>query len=165
MTRMSRRVALALALQFVTFAAAAQTAAEFGRASAGEISLLPKASRNLSGTLGINLTEDVFGNRRGYELSAGGTLLKDRLWFFAAGIQQEPPSMAMPNVDLASAAGAQLRGQLGDAHDFSAFFASERVADAPLAAPQLTPQTFLSLRYTGVVTDNMFFTATYSGVR
>lgn len=161
---MSRRVALALALQLVTLAAFAQTAAEFGRASAGEISLLPKASKTLSGTLGMNLTEDVFGNRRGYELSAGGTLLKDRLWFFAAGMQQETPSMVLPNVDLASAAGiAQVRGQLGDAHDFS--FASERVADAPLATPQLTPSTFLSLRYTGIVTDNMFFTATYSGVR
>ena len=165
----ARRLAALLILQLAALGAVAQEQAEFGRASAGEIALLPKGSRQLSGTLGVNLTEDVFGNRRGAELSAGGTLLKDRLWFFAAGMQQEQPrhaTLVLPEQQsVTAAAGAQLRGQLGDAHDFSAFFATERAAAAPFAAPQVTPSTFLSLRYTGIVTDNMYFTATYSGLR
>jgi hypothetical protein len=48
---------------------------------------------------------------------------------------------------------------MGDRQALAATFASANAT--ALAAPQL-PSSFLSLHYTGVLTDSMFFTATFS---
>lgn len=160
----SRRAAAALVLsQLIAFAALAQSA-EFGRATGGEISAITKgATSPLSGSLGLSLSSDVFGSREGYGATIGGTLIQDRLWFFAAGTQQsggayEFAGLQFPERAVTGSIDAKLNGQLGSAHDFSATYTAAQ-------APALTmdvPSNFLSLRYNAVITNNMTFSATYS---
>jgi hypothetical protein len=167
-----RAVAALVLLSSIAFAVTAQQPAEFGRASGPELVMKPKGSAPISGSLELSLSsgDDIFGRggSPGYGLSAGGTLVQDRLWFFASASRQESSRFAgLPdNVTtsaMSSAAGGRLAGQVGSNHDFSAFFEAAK-------QPQLTmtntgsfatidaPSTFLSLRYTGIVSNNMFFT-------
>lgn len=127
---------------------------EFGHTSAGEIDLLTKRPSRLSGSLGLSL----FGSGgHGYNGTLGGTIVKDRVWFFASAEKAQPqfsPSYATP----ARAIDTKLNAQLGDRQALAATFAS---TNAPATAAPL-PSSFLSLHYTGVLTDSMFFTATFS---
>ena len=158
----SRRVVITLLLvQLIALGAAAQSQ-ELGRATGGEIVATPKGtSAPLSGSL-----ELVLGDSRGYGVTAGGTLLQDRLWFFASASRQETSFARFADLELAenattSAIGARVNGQVAGAHDFSAFFEAARRPQVSLATPStfagIVPSTFLSLRYTGVVSSNMFF--------
>src|SRR5712692_8441732 len=70
---------LALTLTgFVTAAAFAQSSAEFGRASGGQIELGVKAPTQFFGSLGLTMSQS-----KGYGATFGGSLVKDRMWFFA----------------------------------------------------------------------------------
>jgi len=170
----SRRAVTALLFaQLIPFALSAQQSAEFGRATGGEMVLTPKGSASLSGSLELSLSagRDVFGRRSsspGYGMTAGGTLIQDRLWFFAAGSRQErsPSSFAsieLPENATTSAIGARVNGQIAGSHDFSAFFdAARRPELSTIGASSFAasvPSSFLSLRYTGIVSSNMFFSA------
>lgn len=166
-----RRAMLALLLvQWVAFPAAAQQAAEYGRATGGELVLTPKGAAPFSGSLELSLSNgrDVFGrgNAPAYGLTAGGTLLQDRLWFFASASRQNTfvsryAAAELPENATSRSIGARVDGQLGASRDFSASFSSAR-------RPELTtfgttsfatvPTSFLSLRYTGIVSSNMYFT-------
>jgi hypothetical protein len=159
--------ALFLAL-LIAFTVSAQQSAEFGRASAGEIVLRPKSSAPLSGSLELLLPA---GGSPGYGVTAGGTLIPDRLWFFASGSHQELSTsrfsdLALPENVTSSAAGGRVDGQLGGAHDFSAFFEAARRPQLSTTAPasfgSVVPSSFLSLRYTGVVSSNAFFSASFA---
>jgi hypothetical protein len=153
----SRRAATALVLvQLIAFAAAAQESAEFG-ANGGRIVVTPKGAKPFSGSLELSLSSgsDVFGRNSSpaYGVTAGGTLLQDRLWFFGSATRQESsPSrfreFALPETATTTAIGARLNGQLGGNHAFSAssFTGS-------------TPSSFLSLRYDGLLSSNMLFGA------
>jgi hypothetical protein len=158
----SRRAVLALVLvQLIAFAAAAQQSAEFGRATGGELVLTPKGSAPMSGSLGISLSD---GTSPGYAVSAGGTLIQDRLWFFASGSrQQSSPAqfrqLALPEKTTASAIDASVNAQLTAKQDFSAFFETAR---RPELAPVFTgvlPSSFLSLHYNAVLSPNSIFSA------
>lgn len=165
----SRRAVAALFLALlIAFTGSAQQSAEFGRASAGEIVLRPKISAPLSGSLELLLPA---GGSPGYGVTAGGTLIPDRLWFFASGSHQELSTsrfsdLALPENVTSSAAGGRVDGQLGGAHDFSAFFEAARRPQLSTAAPasfgSVVPSSFLSLRYTGVVSSNAFFSASFA---
>jgi len=72
-----RRMWILLAL-FTTGIAFAQSSAEFGRASGGELDLTFKAPSSFSGSFGLTTGRSAFG-------TFGGTLIKDRVWFFASG--------------------------------------------------------------------------------
>jgi len=160
----SRRAVIALLLvQLIALAASAQSE-EFGRATSGEIVMTPKGSAPLSGSLELSLStgNDVFG------LTAGGTLLQDRLWFFASASRQELSQTQfaereLPENATAGAIGAKVNGHIAGGHDFSAFFESARRPELSMTTPSafagITPSSFLSLRYTGIVSSNMFFTA------
>ncbi len=168
-SRRAVTAALVLALM-IAFTVSAQQSAEFGRASAGEIVLRPKSSAPLSGSLELLLPA---GGSPGYGATAGGTLIQDRLWFFASASHQEMSSssrftdLALPENLTSSAAGGRVNGQLGGAHDFSAFFEAAKrpqlstTATASSSFAGAVPSSFLSLRYTGVVSSNTFFSASF----
>jgi hypothetical protein len=174
----SRRAVIAalVLVQLIALGGSAQqSSAEFGRASAGEIVLRPKSSAPLSGSLELLLPA---GGSPGYGVTAGGTLIQDRLWFFASASHQELSSsrfsnLALPENVTSSAAGGKVDGQLGGAHDFSAFFEAARrpqlstsdsssFGGAPASFGAAVPSSFLSLRYTGVVSSNTFFSASFA---
>ncbi|HUP60079.1 MAG TPA: hypothetical protein VNA69_06630 [Thermoanaerobaculia bacterium] len=168
----SRRAVIALLLvQLIALAASAQSE-EFGRATSGEIVMTPKGSAPLSGSLELSLStgNDIFGRSSSpaYGITAGGTLLQDRLWFFAAASRQELSQTRFAELELpenatAGAIGAKVNGQIAGGHDFSAFFEAARRPELSMTTPSafagIAPSSFLSLRYTGVVSSNMFFTA------
>lgn len=165
--------ALVLAL-LIAFGVSAQQSAEFGRATGGEIVLTPKGSAPLSGSIELSLsTGDLFGrgSSPAYGATAGGTLVQDRLWFFASASRQEMSlsrfaDLELPQNATAGAVGARVNGQIAGGHDFSAFFESARRPELSTTGSSsfagITPSSFLSLRYTGVVSSNMFFTMSAS---
>lgn len=160
----SRRAVTALVLvQLLAFAVAAQQSAEFGRASGGEVVLTPKGSAPLSGslTLSTSTASDVFG-----AMTAGGTLLEDRLWFFASASRQQTSARRFDGLELpenatTSAVGVRANAQLTSAQDFSAIFQNVRQPEA-LTLGNPVPSSFLSLRYTGIISSNMFFNASFT---
>ena len=72
-----RRLWILLAL-FTTGIAFAQSSEEFGRSSGGQLDVTFKAPSRFSGSFGLTTGRSTFG-------TFGGTLVKDRAWFFAAG--------------------------------------------------------------------------------
>src|SRR5688500_14279235 len=85
-----RAVAGLFVAQMIAAVALAQdvTSSEFSRGYGGEIELLPKQSRSFSGSLGVTMSTSGLG-LGGYEATLGGTILEDRLWFFATAQQHE----------------------------------------------------------------------------
>lgn len=171
----SRRAVTAfLLVQLIALAAFAQSA-EFGRATGGEIVMTTKRPASFSGSLDLSLSSgsDVFGrgSAAAYGIAAGGTLLRDRLWFFASGSRQEASQARFAGLELpenatTGAIGARVDGQIAGGQDFSAFFAAARQPELSLTSPSafagIAPSTFLSLRHTGIVSNNMFFTASFT---
>jgi hypothetical protein len=170
---MIRRSAMLLLLvtQAIAFAAAAQQSAEY-RGTGGELVLTPKGSAPLSGSLELSLSNghDAFGrgSSPAYGGTVGGTLVADRLWFFASASRQ-PASLSrfaareLPENATSRAIGARVNGTLGANQDFSAFFESARRPELSTLGTSSfagsVPSSFLSLHYTGIVSSNMFFTA------
>jgi hypothetical protein len=149
------RLGLAL-LATQIFAAALMAQTQYGSVSGGEVELLTKGPRKVSGSLGVSRSSQAVN---GYEATLGGTLIQDRVWFFAA-------ASLMPEMSLSSSAGAvngidaKLEAQLGRQNTLGASFSKTEVA-AVSPVMQSVPATFLSLRYTGVVSDNIFFNASF----
>jgi hypothetical protein len=133
-------IAVVLAHTLAGVAAAQELGtAEYGRASGGELQLGVKTPKNTSGTLGFD-----FGNSaKGYGATFGGTLIPDRIWFFGSVQRNE-------------AFFGKADAQIGDRQNLSA-------AAGSVEAPGLEiPTSFLSLRYTGIVSSNTFFTVNVS---
>ena len=148
---------LAALLLTLTFAAAAfaqedLATSEFGRSSGGELAIGVKQPSKLSGSIGIAFPLGEGGRRNAATL--GGTLVKDRLWFFATAEKMDVPHFANTNMN----------AQLGDRQSFDAALRAGRDFVVPQAStPALAiPSSFLSLRYTGIVSSNSFFTASFS---
>jgi hypothetical protein len=172
----SRRATTALILvQLIAFSVSAQQAAEFGRATGKELVMTAKGAAPISGSLGLTLStgSDVFGrgSSPGYGVTAGGTLMQDRLWFFASASQQQVSTSRFANLELpesttTSEVGARVNGQIAGNHDFSAFFESARRPELSTTVPSsfgaVTPSSFLSLRYTGVISSNAFFSTSFT---
>lgn len=79
------RIALAVALTSLLAATAhAQNVGEFGRASGGQLEMIAKRPRNFSGSLDFS-----FGDSRRAGATFGGSLVDDRLWFFASTLRTE----------------------------------------------------------------------------
>jgi hypothetical protein len=151
---------------------------EFGYVFGGELDLLAKHSARFSGSFGILTSRSQFpfatrnGAASGYDATLGGTIVQDRLWFFASGYQNEAllgsrfgtaPRANTSDRALSRGIDTKVNAQLGDAQNLAASFATGRepgMTAMTIAAP--TPSSFLSLRYTGIVSSNMFFTASVS---
>ena len=143
-------------------------ATEFSRASGGEIELMTKESKKLSGTLGMTLSspDHSFGAGKplkGYEASFGGTLVDDRIWFFASAQRHDALQFASAFPQIAEETAAtegKVIAQLGDQHNLAAAMGSGR--QLAVSSSLSIPTSFLSLHYTGVISSNMFFTASVS---
>jgi len=133
------RISAALVILMLAFGALAQTD-EFGRTFGGEIQAIAKQPRNLSGSLGL-----MRGSGNGYEATLGGSLIKDRVWFFASALQLPPMNFASNDLQL-DLADAKLTAQPVDWTTVSATY-TER--------PTVLPSSFLSLRSTSILSDNM----------
>jgi hypothetical protein len=169
----ARRVVTALFL--VQMIASAVSAQEYGSASAGEIVLKPKGAAPISGSIGVSLSSgnDVLGRSSSpeYGLTLGGTLVQDRLWFFASGARQEASQSRFRDLELprnatAGAISARVNGQLTGAQDFSAFFESARRPELSTTGATsfnaIVPTSFLSLHYDGVLSSNTLFSASFT---
>ncbi len=154
---------------------------EFGRVSGGEMDLITKHSQRLSGSLELTMSRSQLlfatgrnGTTNGVDGTLGGTIVQDRVWFFATAHQSDALlapqfATALPQTGTSYRVAsrgidANLSAQIGDRQSLAASFAAGRepgVTTAVTAAAP-TPASFLSLRYTGVVSNNMFFSANFS---
>lgn len=135
------RLVLPAVVALTALTAAAQ---EYGRASGGELQMFRKQSSTLAGTLGFRL-----GSGKGFEGSGGGTLINDRMWFFASVARDHTTTVP---------AELKVNAQL----DPQQLVNGSYVKTTPLLA---VPQSFLSLHYTGVISSNAFVTASVSSSR
>ena len=137
----AKPVMAAMLLVLTASVGLAQSSSEFGSVSGGQLELLTKGAARTSASVGL-----TSGSREGYEATLAGTLLEDRLWFFgtASMLPGMPQRGTVANVDL------KMDAQLGSRNSVAGAFSEE----------QAMPSSFLSLRYTGVVSNNMFFNAT-----
>lgn len=127
---------------------------EFGSVSGGQIKVLTKGPKKMSGSLGISRSSQAVN---GYEATLGGELLDERIWFFAA-------ASILPEVSVSSRVGtidAKLDTQLGSRSTLGASFSQQpgEPAFATNIVPAIVPSSFLSLRYTGVISESIFFNA------
>jgi len=163
-------VTLLLAL-VIAVAALAQEAppvtSEFGSASGGQLDLLIKHPSRLSGSLGMTFGRSQFpfasSLSKGYEGTFGGTLAEDRLWFFGSvlrddGLQFASTPRGLSTPVASSAALGKVNARIGDRNSLAALFAEGSTPSA-LSIGGQAPSSFLSLHYTGIVSSNMFFTA------
>ena len=156
-----KRIALTAVITWVAATAGAQ---EFARGTGGEIEATTKSHEApFSGSIGIDLLN---GGRNGYMATLGGTLLQDRLWFFASTNRTERTSSyhAIPELSAVArveATAAKTGFHLGSRQTLDATFSQQDVAPGT-QSPLAIPSTFLSLRYTGIVTPNTFFTMSVS---
>ena len=130
---MKRAAVLFILSQLFAVAIFAQ---EYGRASGGDIDLITKHPQAFSGALGLTA-----GAGKGFDLALGGTLMKDRVWFFATGERNLKPQTF-----------TKFDAQLGDRQNVAASYVT-------------LPSSFLSLHYTGIVSSNMFVTGSFSELK
>lgn len=180
LSRLISRAVLATVMVLPALAQDATTSESADRStfagSGGTLTMVTKGSSGFSGSLGASFSssDDVFGNRRGnrYDATVGGTLIEDRLHFFASGGQQQSRAVAFNDIQPLGGAApsngtaldARMYANLGDRHTLGAMFSrnDQPAVSTVLPANVSLPTTFLSMRYTGIVTDSMFFTANIS---
>ena len=147
----ARPFAALLIAQLITAAVMAQ---EFGRTSGGQIEAITKNSDKLSASLSM-MMGGASGRYRGYEATLGGTVIEDRLWFFGSAFQQNTTRFesstipALQQADIDRLTFGKATAQIGDRHSVDSSIISG-------------PSSFLTLHYTGIVSPNSFFTATFS---
>jgi hypothetical protein len=138
---MISRVAV-LALLFVAATAVAQ---EFGRAGGDEIPMLVKQPGGFSGSLGFSMSKGAFASKQ-LTGALGGTLVADRLWFFATAQHDNGQKFV------------SVTPQLNDRQVLAAAAGTGRESTG--TTPALTlPSSFLSMRYTGMLSSSSYFTA------
>lgn len=176
-----------------TTTSAASISAEYGRFSGGVVNVLTKSGGNnfsgsIRGTLnnqdwqsvtpfGEAQTDDVVPT---YEVTLGGPVLRDRLWFFVAGRDFESnstDSTRFTNISfstgreerryegkltLAATAKHSLVGSFMDLDDQEAgnFFGT--IMDTASLNNRETPEQLLAFNYNGILSSNLFVTAQYS---
>jgi hypothetical protein len=155
----TKRILLALLLALITSGGAfAQSSAEFGRVSGGQMDLATKAPTRFFGSLGASMSSSN-GSRNGlggYGATLGGTVVSDRLWFFAT-TQRDDARRLSPALSQVPRFDTNFNAALGSAHSLGASFRQGRDS-----VTTTIPSSFLSMRYTGIVSSNMFFTANFA---
>ena len=141
--------------------AAAPASGEFGRAFGGTIDAVTKGRRPLSGSLGMTRST---GALRGdtYEGTLGGELLDDRMWFFAAATVLPRMQFSTANIP---ALDAKATAQPVDWTAVTGAFSQLRqpgLATAPQANDRPLPSSFLSLRSTSMLSDQMTLDFSFS---
>ncbi len=143
----TRRILAALLTTMTLSAAAFAQSAEFGRTSGGQLDVAMKSPSGFSGSLGLTTSRSSGLSR--YGGTYGGTIVKDRMWFFGTTERNQVryPSAALPQI---SQVASNVAAQIGSRSSLGASFGTGS-------------SSFMSLRYTGIVSSNMFVTATVSG--
>jgi outer membrane receptor protein involved in Fe transport len=169
--------------------------AEFGRFTGGVVSAITKSGGNeFHGSL-----RDSFSNPRWtevspfgenepvdelnqvYEATAGGRIIRDRLWFFAAGRLAELTTSgeffdsptAFTNVDEETRLEAKLTGQVTPKHNVVlSYFDISRdqsnncfvacLEPGNLDSSRSLPNDFLTAQYSGILTNNWLVDVTYA---
>ena len=121
----------------------AQSSEEFGRGSGGLLELSTKGPSRFSGSLGLST------GLGGYGTTLGGTIVNDRLWFF--GTAERTQTRIATTLPQTPQIDANWNAALGNRNTLGASFSKVSI-----------PSSFLSLHYTGIVSSNMFFTASVS---
>ena len=168
--------------------------AEYGRFSGGVINVITKSGGNdFSGSFRTGFrnqdweeetplttvqTDEVIPT---YELTFGGPILRDRLWFFVAGRDREaevtrntaqPVGAAYTNVRDQQRYEGKLTATLTPRHTLVGTYAEIEdvelgnaftgIMDRDSLNDRETPQELWALNYTGVITDSLFVSAQYS---
>jgi hypothetical protein len=154
------------------------SSSEFGRSSGGVIELVTKSHQPFSGSLSLSASRGQlpFGSSasgRGYGATLGGSLVQDRVWFFASAERTAPLFGSGYNVvngapaqaTASTALDSRVLAQIGDRQSLAAMFSTTRTNGTPAAPFVTAPSSFLSLHYTGIVSDRMFVTGSVSGFR
>lgn len=134
------------------------------RASSGLIQLVPKHPKQLSGSFGMTFSRSSVssGSLRGYDAALGGTVIDDRLWFFAAAQQDQGSRFASAFPQTYGGGQAfegKMTAQLGGRNSLAA--AAGTGSRESTALPAL-PSSFLSFRFNSVLSSNSFFSASFS---
>jgi len=128
----------------VLFVAASAFAQEFGRADGGDLQMQVKQPGGFSGSLGFSLSRgDFASSSKQFTGALGGALVADRLWFFATAQHDNGYVSVAP--------------QLNDRQLLAAAAAVGR--EQTSTAPLTLPSSFLSMRYTGMLSSSSYFTA------
>ena len=174
--------------------------AEYGRFAGGIVNTVTKSGGNqFSGSFRVNATNDSWNgetplttqqvdeNSYIYEATFGGYIVRDALWFFAAGRDlsesssgqlvtpgQPEAGIPYPTGDEQTRLEGKLTGSIGPNHRImlsyldidqtatNTWMFAEPPDLAGLIAERSDPQTGLSLTYTGVLSDNFFLEGLYS---
>ncbi|HEX9982532.1 MAG TPA: TonB-dependent receptor [Thermoanaerobaculia bacterium] len=175
----------------------AGVSAEFGRFTGGVVNAITKSGGNeFSGSLRDTVTNDTWtaeGELRTtdpidttnhvYEGTLGGRIIRDRLWFFAAGRYAERSQNNTLANELATGyvSGTtdtryegKLTGQLTSKHSLVASYldaTTEQTNNCPfggclefvnLDVARELPNTFLTLHYNGIITNSLLIEGTYA---
>lgn len=173
--------------------------AEFGRFTGGVVSTITKSGGNeFSGSLRDHITNPSWTSKTDfpgqvdnlndinhqYEGTAGGRIIRDRLWFFGAGRYQKTDARSQTtftNIPYRRTTDdrryeAKLTGQISPKHSVIAAYtdsrnkvdnsvSSGRVMDLRSLTPFDRPRSLLSLNYNGVVTQNLLVEGQFSRMR
>ena len=155
-----RRAGIAIVVAYFVTAALFAQSTEFGRGSGGEIEAMVKRPSTLSGSFTLSQSLGLSGGGRSYLGTAGGTLLKDRLWFFGSaqindGMRFQPMLSSYPSRAIPAQAFGSATASIGSRNSLITSI------DRGGSRTGL-PSSFLSLHYTGLVSSSMFFTANVS---
>jgi Carboxypeptidase regulatory-like domain/TonB dependent receptor-like, beta-barrel len=182
-----------------TTTATAGVSAEYGRFSGGVVNVLTKSGGNdFSGSFRTTFNNQSWEEKRldpntgqdapqtdkvvpTYELTLGGPVLRDRLWFFVAGRdrnQEETRQTSAPTPDSYTNVRDQQRyegkltatltprhtllGSYSEIEDLEEGNSFGIILDNASLVTRTTPQKLWSANYTGTFTDNLLLTAQYS---
>ena len=171
--------------------------AEYGRFTGGVVNVITKSGGNeFSGTLRGDLENDDWREQtpreeennitlqdelgKAYSATLGGYILKDRLWFFAAGRDEESSNSAtgfgtgvqLPNDIAEERYEGKLTLNLADKHQIQATYTDRDQTgtrpsfsfsgDAGTVRTRVDPSTLAVARYSGVLTSSLFAELQYS---
>jgi outer membrane receptor for ferrienterochelin and colicin len=177
-----------------TTTATAGVSAEYGRFSGGVVNVLTKSGGNdFSGSARVTFNNQSWEEKTPltitqtdktvptYELTLGGPVLRDRLWFFLAGRDRKleqtlntaaPTRIPYDNVQDQQRYEGKLTAtltprhtllgsysEIEDAENGNSFLA---ILDEASLVDRETPQELWSVNYTGNVAENLLLTAQYS---
>ena len=169
--------------------------AEYGRFTGGVVSTLTKSGGNeFSGSLRDSLTNPSWKEKTPwanqadpvdelsevYEATLGGYVLRDRLWFFAAGRSVESAEQRFTSIsNIAYTLGQEetrmegkLTGRIGANHNLVASYLDVKnditnnwfgtIYDTRSLYNQGQPNSLATLHYNGILTSNLLLEASYS---
>lgn len=168
--------------------------AEYGRFQGGVVNMITKSGGNrFSGSVRVSLANDSWGSLTPfpgdssidktvptYELTAGGPVLKDKLWFFGAGrFEKNEENVTLSytgynyvRTDDEKRYEGKLTYAINQRNTFKGSYSKRRldtlnnsfgtVIDAKTFYDNANEDILYSLNYTGVLTDKWFIEAQYS---